>query len=311
LRGERKASTSRQFNALLKYEFLWNLRKKKVQIVLIIIILIQIVAFVVPVLLSYSADQNIEPNPNTALSAPIGLLLFILAIAVGMNEIPEEFEHGRAQLLFSKPVSRSLIFLAKISAIFIILFAAYIFLYITGLALSIAIYGPQNYIYLAPILILGILISTVPYLGIVLFLGAVSRSSLMAALGSFGILIGLGITVGLLGAFAGQAWMVDYIPSEGQSGVIIDDGRGITTGTDALGVILSQFVINPSAKVNVTYITGIQIDIQLGETPTINIESEVTPLAQVALRAIGVAFAYAIPLMLGAWFFFRRVEIKE
>jgi hypothetical protein len=105
--------------------------------------------------------------------------------------------------------------------------------------------------------------------------------------------------------------MADYIPSEGQAGVIIDNGGSITTGTDALGTILSQFAINPSARVNVTYITGIQIDIEAGQTPILNVESEITPISQVALRALAVASVYAIPLILGAWFFFRRVEIKE
>ncbi len=310
---EKKASTSSSFKALLKYEFIWNLRKKKFQAVLLIIILLQIVVFVVPVILSSMNDQVIEPDPHSSIfSEPPGLLMFLVAIAVGMNEISEEFEQGRAQLLFSKPISRSLIFLSKIVAIFIILFIAYLFLYITGLALSIAIYGPQEYVYLAPILVSGVLLATAPYLAIVLFLGAVSKSSLIAALGSFGILIGLSITVGILGVFGGQAWIADYIPSGGQSGVIMESGENFQTGTDGLGVALSQYIINPNASVNVTYIMGIQIsDIDQVQTPELDIKTEITEIGQVVFRAAEVSLSYFILLTFGAWFIFRRVEIKD
>ena len=309
MKRKKKAGSLSKFRALLKYELLWNLRKRKFQAIFIIAIIIQIVSIMVPVLLSYAANQSIRPDPYHTLSSPSGLILFLFAIAVGMNTIPEEFEHGRAHILFSKPVSRSLIFLAKIVSAIIILISAYIILYITGLALSITIYGPQYYVYLAPILILGTLLSTIVYLSIVFFLGAASKSSIIAALGSFGILIGLGITIGVLGAFAGQAWIADYIPSQGNSGMIIDN-ISIQTGTDALGAILSQFAINHNANVNVTYIVGVQLG-SLGQTPTFYTESQIMPIVQIALRALGVVSVYTILLMLGAWILFKRTEIKE
>ncbi|MEM2873256.1 MAG: ABC transporter permease [Nitrososphaerales archaeon] len=304
---KKKASSLSKFRALLKYEILWNLRKRKFQAILLIIILVQMIAFVVPVIFSSITGQAIQQDPYKALSSPSGFFIFLIAIAIGMNSIPEEFEHGRAHILFSKPVSRSLIFLAKIAAALIILTIAYTILYLIGLGLSYAIYGPQDYVVFSPILILGILLSTILYLSMVFFLGAVSKSSIIAALGSFGILIGLGITVGILGVFAGQAWIADYIPSGGQSGMIVDNGMFIQTGTDNLGVILSQLAINPNANVNVTYVIGYQ----LGPPPTILYESQIIPISQVALRALGVASAYILPLMLVAWILFKRSEIKE
>ncbi len=304
---KKKASGLSKFRALLKYEILWNLRKRKFQAILLIIILVQMIAFIVPVIFSSITGQVIQQDPYKALSSPSGFFIFLIAIAIGMNSIPEEFEHGRAHILFSKPVSRSLIFLAKIAAALIILTIAYTILYLIGLGLSYAIYGPQDYVIFSPILILGILLSTILYLSMVFFLGAVSKSSIIAALGSFGILIGLGITVGILGVFAGQAWIADYIPSGGQSGMIVDNGMFIQTGTDNLGVILSQLAINPNANVNVTYVIGYQ----LGPPPTILYESQIIPISQVALRALGVASAYILPLMLVAWILFKRSEIKE
>ncbi|MCP8320655.1 MAG: ABC transporter permease [archaeon] len=304
---KKKASSLSKFRALLKYELLWNLRKRKFQAILLIVVIVQMITFVVPVILSSIAGQAIQQNPYKALSSPSGFFVFLFAIAIGMNSIPEEFEHGRAHILFSKPVSRSLIFLAKVVAALIILTIAYIILYLIGLGLSYAIYGPQEYMIFSPFLILGILLSTILYLSIVFFFGAVSKSSIIAALGSFGILIGLGITVGILGAFAGQAWIADYIPSQGQSGMIVDNKISIQTGTDALGAILSQFAINPNANVNVTYIVGVQT----GTPPTFRTESQIIPMAQIALRALGVVLAYTVPLMLGAWILFKRTEIKE
>jgi ABC-2 type transport system permease protein len=307
LKLEKKASCLSKFKALLKYEILWNLRKRKFQAILLIVLLIQIITFIVPLIFSSITGQTIQQDPYKALSSPSGFFMFLFAIAIGMNSIPEEFEHGRAHILFSKPVSRSLIFLAKIAAAIIILAIAYVILYLIGLGLSYAIYGPQEYIIFSPILILGILISTILYLSMVFFLGALSKSSIIAALGSFGILIGLSIIVGILGVFTGQAWIADYIPSGGNSGIIVDNKMPIQTGTDNLGVILSQFAINPNANVNITYVIGVQP----GQNPILRTESIIMPISQIAIRALGVASAYILPLMLGAWILFKRSEIKE
>ncbi|MEM3382821.1 MAG: ABC transporter permease [Nitrososphaerales archaeon] len=304
---EKKTSSIKKFKALLRYEILWNLRKRKFQAILLIIILIQIISFILPLIFSSMANQSIQQDPYRALSPPSGFFMFLLAIAIGMNSIPEEFEHGRAHILFSKPVSRSMIFIAKVFAALIIITISYIILYLIGLGLSYIIYGPQEYIIISPILILGTLISTILYLSIVFFLGVTSKSSIIAALGSFGILIGLSIIVGILGVFTGQAWIADYIPGGGNSGIIVDSNMYIQTGTDALGVILSQFAINPNANVNITYVT----DVKLGSNPTIVYESQIIPISQVALKALGVASAYILPLMILAWILFKRTEIKE
>lgn len=307
MKRKKRASGLSKFRALLKYELLWNTRKRKFQAVLLIVVLVQVITFILPLTLSYITGQAIQQDPYRALSSPSGFFIFLFAIAVGMNSIPEEFEHGRAHVLFSKPVSRSLIFLAKVVAALIILTIAYIILYLTGLGLSYAIYGPQEHVIFSPVFIFGIILATLLYLSIVFFLGAASKSSIITALGSFGILIALGIISGVLAVFAGQAWIADYIPSQGQSGVIVDNNLSIQTGTDNLGVILSQFFINPSANVNVTYIVGFQ----LGPPPTLLTESQIIPIAQIVLRALGVVLAYTIPLMLGAWILFKRTEIKE
>ncbi|MCP8311118.1 MAG: ABC transporter permease [Candidatus Methylarchaceae archaeon HK01M] len=299
-----------RFRAILKYELLWNFRKRKFQAILLIVLAVQILTFIVPYILSYTAGQEIQQDPYRALSSPPGFFLFLFAIAVGMNSISEEFEHGRAQILFSKPISRSLIFLAKAVAALIILTVAYVILDVIGLALSYLVYGPQEYMIFSPILILGILLATLVYLSIVFFLGSVSKSSIIAALGSFGILIGLGITVGVLGTFGGYAWIADYVPSAGQSGQVMGTlpPLSLSTGTDNLGGILSQIVIDPNAQVNVTYVVGIDI----GQIPpVIQYESQIISIQDITIRALGVAFAYTLPLLLISWIVFRRTEIKE
>ncbi|MCP8305273.1 MAG: ABC transporter permease [archaeon] len=297
-----------KFRALLKYELLWNLRKRKFQAILLIVLIVQILTFVVPYILSYTTGQEILQDPYRALSSPQGFFLFLFAIAVGMNSIPEEFEHGRAQILFSKPVSRSMIFLAKVVAALIILTVAYVILDVIGLALSYLVYGPQEYMIFSPILILGILLATLVYLAMVFFLGAVSKSSIIAALGSFGILIGLGITVGVLGTFGGYAWIADYVPSSGQNGVVMGTlpPMRLSTGTDNLGGILSQLAIDPNAQVNVTYVVGIDITQQ-----KFFYEWQIISIRDILIRALGVALAYTLPLLLISWLVFRRTEIKE
>jgi len=60
----------------------------------------------------------------------------------------------------------------------------------------------------------------------------------------------------VLGAFAGQAWMAEYITDSGQMGVVTDKEMSIQTGTDALEVILSQLLINPDVNVHILRPSG-------------------------------------------------------
>jgi len=100
-----------RFWAIVRYEMLWNIRKKKFIGALII-------AFVfVTVDLALPAIFKIGQNPYFAGTFSGGSLTFFLfAVVTSMNSISGEYESGTIVPLLTKPVSRTMVFFGKLFA---------------------------------------------------------------------------------------------------------------------------------------------------------------------------------------------------
>ena len=114
-----------------------------------------------------------------------------------MNSISGEYESGTIVPLLTKPVSRTMVFLGKLFAIFIIILAAYGIIFVYSIVGGLIVYGPQNSLYLVPLGLIGDIISTFIWVAIVLAAGAISKNSLLAFLMAFGLFIALAIGGGL------------------------------------------------------------------------------------------------------------------
>jgi ABC-type transport system involved in multi-copper enzyme maturation permease subunit len=314
---QKRAGTLATFLAILYYEFLWNLRKKKIIAIFLIIFAIATVqlAFAPIADAVASPPQTLQANPTftfDGVAALTGIFLFLVGVATTMNTISGEFESGTIVPLLTKPVSKTLVFAGKVVGAVITLLAAYSFLvaYITiGGSL---IYGPQNNLNVVPLGILGLTIGSMVWASIALTLGTLSKNSVLAALGSFGFYIGITIAGALIASSFGASTVLFYAPGSGAAGstgscegVAAGGRETVSTGTDGLASMLMQWVLNPAKVLN---FCGFRF--RAGGAPSTTLLSSDT-FANVAFRDLWVSLVYVAGLLLLSWFAFYRSQIAE
>ncbi len=302
------------FLAILYYEFLWNIRKKKTISLFLIVFAVVTLELALPPLLSNYLGQPFRQDPSfvfNSVSVLTGILIFLLAVSTTMNTVSGEFESGSIIPLLTKPVSKTLVFAGKVVAAFLTLLGVYAFLALYILIGGVLIQGPQDNLQLVPLGLLGLTMATMVWASIVIALGTVSKNSVVAALGSFGFYIGLTIVGSLLAAFLGQSSLLFYTPGDGATGSTGSctslgfGGRVSTqTGTNALGLLVMEWVLNPDLTLN---FCGFRF--ARGATETYLLSAE--PISMVALRALSVSLSYIVILLLVGWFAFRRTQITE
>jgi ABC-type transport system involved in multi-copper enzyme maturation permease subunit len=314
--GKAGLSWKTRFWAVVKYELLWNIRKKKFLGMVVVAFILATLSLALPVLLSNMIGQPLKQNPDYVISTGAGiggLGMFLFAVVVVMNSISGEFESGTIVPLLTKPVSRTMVFLGKLLAAFITLLSAYAVLFIYMAVGGTIVYGPQNNLHLLPLTLLGTILSTFVWVSIVLAIGTISKSSLIAALGTFGIFIALTISSPIISIFTDQAWILNYVPGSGMTGYIngtnpqtpYTPGIAVSTGTDNIATNLINYVLYPSSNV-----TFFKIGALRGQSPQM-VEICTEPLSTVLARSILVALAYIITFLSVSWQAFKRAQILE
>jgi ABC-type transport system involved in multi-copper enzyme maturation permease subunit len=206
-----------------------------------------------------------------------------------------------------------MVFLGKLLAAFITLLSAYAVLFIYMAVGGTIVYGPQNNLHLLPLTLLGTILSTFVWVSIVLAIGTISKSSLIAALGTFGIFIALTISSPIISMFTDQAWILNYVPGSGMTGYIngtnpqtpYTPGIAVSTGTDNIATNLINYVLYPSSNV-----TFFKIGALRQQTPQM-VEICTEPFSTVLARSILVALAYIIAFLSISWYVFKRAQILE
>jgi ABC-type transport system involved in multi-copper enzyme maturation permease subunit len=310
---QRRTTWLTGFLAILYYEFLWNLRKKKIIGLFILVFAIVTLELALRPLLDYFNGTPFTGNPSVVVEFfnGLGIFLFLIGVATTMNTISGEFETGSITPLLTKPVSKNTVFLGKVVASFLTLLGIFAFLTVYDTIGGILIDGSQNNLQLIPLGLLGVTLATMVWASLVILLGTLSKSSLVAALGSFGVWIGVTIAGGILGSVLGQTTILFYAPGSGATGSTSGCGPGrleaggtFATGTDNLGYILMQFALNGNTTLN---FCGFRF--RAGATETFLASSDT--IANVALRDLGVTLAYLAVFLFLSWYAFRRAQIIE
>jgi len=311
---QRRTTWLTGFLAILYYEFLWNLRKKKIVGLFILVFAIVTLELALPPLLDYYNGVPLSPNSNVVFdffNGLSGIFLFLIAVATAMNTISGEFETGSITPLLTKPVSKNTVFLGKIMASLLTLLGIYAFLTAYVTVGGVLIEGSQNNLQLVPLGLVGLTLATMVWASLVILLGTLSKSSLVAALGSFGVWIGVTIVGGVLGSVFGQTTILFYAPGSGATGSTTGCEAGrfeangtFGTGTDNLAYMLMQWVLNGGSTLN---FCGFRF--RAGATETFLASSDT--IANVALRDLGVTLAYLAVFLFLSWYAFRRAQIME
>lgn len=303
--------------AMVKYEILWNIRKKKFLGMLIVAFALATLALTGGYILSSITGQPMEPNPDFVINSNLGLGgigFFLFAVVTVMNSISGEFESGSIVPLLAKPISRTTVFLGKLLAALLTLLATYTFLMIYLTIGGYAVYGPQNNLHLVPLSLIGGILSTLLWMAIVLAIGSVFKSSMLAALGPFGIWLGSTILSGILGGLMGQGLILTYLPGSGNPGFVkgagppspYSPGLQIATGTDSIGPNLINYILHPSWEVTF-------YKLSLGHPPVMDSlpweELYSMPLSLVLLQSVVVALAYFVVFTVVSWYALRRAQV--
>lgn len=306
-----------QLRAIFRYEFLWNLRKKKVLILFLIAIGLMSVNLFLPSLLGSKGSNPLFLIKNLG---PNAFIMILLAVAVSMNSISGEFEEGTITPLASKPVSRKIIYLGKVLAMVVTLLIVYSVLEAYFFIGSHIIYGPQHGLHPA-ILMLPFLatLSTTVWVGISLALGSSLKSSTMAAIGTIGLFFAISIAGGIISVTSPAGGEVlDYLPGGGASGQASvhlgenpAENLSVTTGTNYLPQTFLLFINDPSGTVTVKQY---QLDLENfenapGSGMMKEVSSQTFPLSQVLGKSVLVALIYTLSLNLISLVFFERAEV--
>ena len=309
--GRLRPSWFTRFWAIVRYELLWNIRKKKFLGVIIIAFIFSTLAWALPVVLSATTDQAISANPDYAVTFTIPAFgMFLFALIVAMNSISSEFESGTIVPLLTKPVSRTMVFLGKLLATFLIILVTYTILFAYTIIGGIFIYGPQNNLHLLPLGLLGNVLSTFIWIAIILAAGAISKSTIVSSLIALGVFIGLLLAVPIVSVFAGPSPALNFVPSGGASGRMITSQGPITVGagTDNIGVNLINYALYPTANVDFNR-TNIQI--QGGQPNITQTFAYSEPISVITLGSVATATTYIIVFLIIAWVAFKRAQVLE
>lgn len=309
--GRIRPSWFTRFWAVVRYEMLWNIRKKKFIGVIIIAFIFATLAWALPVVLSATTDQAINANPDYAVTFTIPAFgMFLFALIIAMNSFSSEFESGTIVPLLTKPVSRTMVFLGKLFAVFIIILVTYTILFTYTIIGGIFVYGPQNNLQLVPLGLLGNIISTFIWVAIILAAGALSKSTIVSVLIDLGFFIGLLLAVPIISVFAGPSPVLNYVPSTGASGTMLTAQGAITisAGTDNIGLNLINYALYPSANVDFNR-TSIQI--QGGQPNITQTFAYSEPLSLITARSVATATVYIVVLLIIAWVAFKRAQVLE
>jgi ABC-type transport system involved in multi-copper enzyme maturation permease subunit len=310
-----KTSWLSGFLSILYYEFLWNLRKKKIIGLFILVFVVATLFIALPPTLAYYNGTTITHNPDrvTQFLEVNGIVLALIGIATTMNTISGEFESGTIVPLLTKPVSKNTVFVGKIVASVLTLLAIYTFLTVYYMVGALVIDWPQNNLQLIPLGILGLTLATLVWASMTLFLGTLSKSSLVAAIGSFGAYLGLLFAGQLIALFLGQTAILFYAPGTGAAGSLgsctasresASAMAPFSTGTDNIGYMLIQWVLNPNSTLNFcgTRIRGMTAESFLSSSASIG---------DAALRTLAVTATYLAVFLIASWYAFRRSQIVE
>jgi ABC-type transport system involved in multi-copper enzyme maturation permease subunit len=317
------ANRLRGFLAVVRYEILWNIRKKKFLGVLILAFVLTSLTLFLPVALNRVNNRPTRANPDYVITTGTGIGsfgFFLFALVTVMNTISGEFESGSIIPLLTKPVSRTTVYLAKLFAAFLTIVAAYVLLTIYMAVGGYILYGPQNNLQLVTITLAGSIFSTLVWTSIVLAAGSVSKNSMLTALLGIGIFFGLSIASGVLSSFSNQAWILTYAPGNGAPALLGTPGtitingtfsldnlttRSVSSGTDSIASNLATYVLHPAENVTFTKTEFV------GAGRELLVPLYTEPLSLVVARAIAVAAIYIFVFNFIAWYALKRTQVAE
>jgi ABC-2 type transport system permease protein len=193
-------NTLQRIFVILSYEWNRALAKKKILALVVLAIAIQVLPFVAFTQIAPGFLTDEAKATMWIFGALGGQSLFIqlVAIIIAGGSMSEEYEHGTADMLLSKPIRRVEYVTGKFMGGFSLLVALEGLMVIVGVLMGFAFFGPQNDLQYAPLIFVAIAYSSLLFFSLTFMFGEVIRKGTLAMLTAIGVFIASEILYGVL-----------------------------------------------------------------------------------------------------------------
>jgi ABC-2 type transport system permease protein len=231
----------RRVAVIAGYEWRRALAKKKILALMILTIAFQTLVMVVFSQLVGTMFLTNEVRSFTWILGVLvgqGLFVPLIAIIVAGGSMSEEYEHGTADILLSKPVTRVEYMSGKFLGGFSLLAMVEALITFVGVALSLWFFGAQSGLQFAPLMFLAIVYSSLIFFCLSFMFSEVFRGSTLAMLAAFGVLIASNVISPFLAML--------YSTTGQQSYIYLIKGIPTWAATNFPSLLMSELITTPS-----------------------------------------------------------------
>ena len=231
----------RRVAVIAGYEWRRALAKKKILALMILTIAFQTLVMVVFSQLVVGVFFMIESMSFMWILGVLvgqGLFVPLIAIIVAGGSMSEEYEHGTADILLSKPVTRVEYMSGKFLGGLSLLAMVEALITFVGVVLSLWFFGAQSGLQFAPLMFLAIVYSSLIFFCLSFMFSEVFRGSTLAMLAAFGVLIASNVISPFLAML--------YSTTGQQSYIYLIKGIPTWAATNFPSLLMSELITTPS-----------------------------------------------------------------
>jgi ABC-2 type transport system permease protein len=223
----------------------WKRAVAKKSVLALVILAVAIQTLVVVSIYEFSRSSGIasfgSSNDFVWILAVLGgggegaFFVQLIAIIIAGGSMSDEYEHGTADILLSKPISRIEYLFGKFLGGFSMLAAVEALITLVGVVLSIGFFGAQSYLQFAPLMFLAMAYSSLIFFCLSFMFSEVLRRTTLAILVAFALYIASSVITPILGLFYGTVeratptWAATSFPGFLMSELITARNTGLPT----------------------------------------------------------------------------------
>jgi ABC-2 type transport system permease protein len=180
----------RRVAVIIEYEWRRALAKKKILALIILAVVVQTLPFII--FTQITLDLTAEARATMWVVGALGgqnLFLQLVAIIVAGGSMSEEYEHGTADILLSKPIKRLEYMTGKFLGGFSLLITIEAVMVAIGVFLGLAFFGPQTYLEFAVAILGSIIYSSLLFFSLTFMFSELMRKNTLAILTGIGVFI--------------------------------------------------------------------------------------------------------------------------
>lgn len=191
-------SALKRVATIIDYEWRRALAKKKVLALIILAVAIQTLPFI---MFTQFIDLTEDAKATMWIFGALGgqnLFIQLVAIIIAGGSMSEEYEHGTADIILSKPIKKLEYMSGKFVGGFSLLVVIEALMVAIGVFLGFAFFGSQRHLQFAPLILGAIAYSSLLFFSLTFMFSEVVRRGTLAMLTAIGVFIASQMVYGVL-----------------------------------------------------------------------------------------------------------------